>query len=111
MLQRDAELEHRRLQGIIRQWEEFVDVLTGERDWLDKLVSRRQQAAAVTASDTAMLHELRRISAEYEDMQQSLDSKKSLMIQVCTRRACWVLEAFEESFAILSFSVLIIILL
>ena len=88
MLQRDAELEHRRLQGIIRQWEEFVDVLTGERDWLDKLVSRRQQAAAVAASDTATLHELRRISAEYEDMQQSLDSKKSLMIQVCTRHAC-----------------------
>ena len=88
MLQRDAELEHRRLQGIIRRWEEFVDVLTGQRDWLGKLASRRQQAAAVAVSDTATLHELRRISAEYEDMQQSLDSKKSLMIQVCTRRAC-----------------------
>jgi len=89
VLQDDAELEHRRLQSIIRRWEDFVSVFAGERDWLKKLASRRQETAAAAATDTATLLELHRTSAEYQDIQQSFDSKKACMMQVCTQ--AWLL--------------------
>jgi len=83
VLQDDAEIELRHLRGIIRQWEEFVRVFTGERDWLSQLASQ-QQAAFVAARGTTALHELNSISRQYHDMQQSFVNRKSSMIQVCT---------------------------
>jgi len=97
LLQVDAETERQRLQNIIHQWQEFADVLTGERDRLGKLASMRQQAAAVAVMDTATLHELHQTIAEYEDMQQSFGSRKSYMIQVCTQM-CLLQPTFFEFF-------------
>jgi len=92
-LQDDAEQEQQHLKRIVHQWEEFIRVFASERDWLNKLASRRQQAAAVV-SDTATLHELHRISDEYQDIQQAVANKTPFMIQVCITQlsVCYILK-------------------
>ena len=83
VLQDDAEMELRRLQQITHQWNEFSRVFDSEREWLSKLVSQQQQAAAIIISDTATLCELQQISGEYQDIQQALADRTSFMTQVC----------------------------
>jgi len=90
VLQDDAELQLRRLQWITHQWDEFSRVFDSEREWLSKLASRQQQAAAVVISDIATLQELQQLSGEYQDIQQAVTSRMSSVTQVCIcLGGCW----------------------
>jgi hypothetical protein len=68
-----ADLHRRRLQRLIRQWEEFSVTFNTERRWLDQICARQRQASR-TDSNAAII--------ELKECQLLMNDEKSIMSQV-----------------------------
>jgi hypothetical protein len=75
-----ADLHRRRLQRLIRQWEEFSVTFNMECRWLDQICARHQQASSKTDPNEAI--------AELKDCQLLMNDEKSIMSQVNHKYCC-----------------------